>query len=222
MKTLVCFLLMFNCFAFKAIVTGEVFPLDSKRALYSFTRFEKNEGDKLFIKGIYSDKEGNKLVTEEAILKDDQTISLSVIQHQTKETSSIVLKDGNFLFAKSGETPQEETFQKNFIVSMTIIPFLQKNWSSILDGKTLSTRFGVWYRQDTVGFDFYKSKLEGENLEITMKPSSFFIRQLVDPLVFIFDKKSKRIKEIIGRTSPKIQRDGKLKDLDAKTIYTYK
>jgi hypothetical protein len=207
--------------AFQTILTGDVYDLKSDKLLYKFERLEKKENNKLTIKGVYTDLKGSTLVTEEATFEDGKTTSLKVSQLQTKETSSIIVTEKKIVFTK-GEDVEKEDIQKNFIVGMSTISFLEMHWNSILEGKTVSTRFGVWYRQDTVGFDFYKTSDKDGILEITMNPSSFFIKQLVDPLVFKFDKKTKRIKEVIGRTSPKIEIDGKLKDLDARVVYKYK
>lgn len=54
-----------------------------------------------------------------------------------------------------------------------------------------------------------------------MKPTSFIIAALVDPLVFTFEKKTARLLEMKGRTLPKLRKGEKWKDLDAFITYDY-
>ena len=53
-----------------------------------------------------------------------------------------------------------------------------------------------------------------------MEPTSLVIAALVDPLYFTVEKNGPhRVLEYVGRTTPKIERNGKWKDLDAVTVY---
>jgi hypothetical protein len=52
-----------------------------------------------------------------------------------------------------------------------------------------------------------------------MKPTSFVIAAIVDPLFLTFRKDGMKILQIKGRTMPKRAVDGKFKDLDVDTVY---
>jgi hypothetical protein len=47
-----------------------------------------------------------------------------------------------------------------------------------------------------------------------MKPSSFVIAAIVDPIFFHFDKETKKLILVNGRVVPKQKVDGQWKDLD--------
>lgn len=54
-----------------------------------------------------------------------------------------------------------------------------------------------------------------------MKPSSVIISALVNPLRFGFDTEGHHLLELEGRTNVKVMVDGKWKDFDGYTVYSY-
>jgi hypothetical protein len=68
-----------------------------------------------------------------------------------------------------------------------------------------------------------ESILHGQQVvRIKMEPTSFLIKQLVDPLLFVVEKGGKHhILQYIGRTTPLIRDGNKWKDLDATSIFDW-
>jgi hypothetical protein len=54
-----------------------------------------------------------------------------------------------------------------------------------------------------------------------MKPTSFIIAGIVDPLIFSIERDTVKLLELKGRTLPKKKVGNKWKDLDAEIVYSY-
>ena len=229
MKYLFLFIIStYSVLGFELVLSGEVYNVDKTKKIMTFERHEeKISKSETNIKGIFKDLNGKILVIETATLKEGVTINAGVEHFQTKESGTITLKDGILSFKKKVDGEIELDTEKhtpNFLVGMTFIPFIHRHWKEILNGDSIESRFGVWYRKDTVGFDLFKTKdleIEGRKyIEIKMSASSFIIRAIVDPIYFIFEKETKNLKSVTGRVSPKSVVKGKHKDLDAFIEYT--
>ena len=74
-----------------------------------------------------------------------------------------------------------------------------------------------------MGFKLFQEKAFEKDgkpvVEFIMKPTSIIIAAIVDPIHFIFSKENRDIVEIDGRTLPKKEVDGKLKDSDPEIVY---
>jgi hypothetical protein len=221
-------LLIETAYSFDLVLTGDVYSLDKTKKILNFERHEKviSKSEKK-IKGIFKDLDGNILVIETATIQDGKTINAKVDHIQTKESGTISVSDGKIYFEKKVGTDIEkdtEDYTPNFTVGMSSMSFIKKNWSTLIKGDTVESRFGVWYRKDTVGFDLFKTRefvLNGEKVvEIKMSASSFIIRAIVDPIYFVLNKNSLELKTVKGRISPKLLKNGKLTDLDAYIEYS--
>ena len=215
------------------VFTAKAYDLGSDRSKVLFTVRNESEdrGDTKFFSTVYSGPGGQQLVHETMeFAKSGDDLNLKwyrLEQLQLKSDGKIELTPGNahFTYTKNGKTKTaDEKIGDNFIVGPSLIRYIGKNWSDILAGKTIKTRFAVLERLETVGFDFFKEKdgqLNGEKTVIVkMKPSSFVISALVDPLHFYFSEDGKKLHELYGRTAVKKEVDGKFKDLDAVIVYT--
>jgi hypothetical protein len=103
---------------------------------------------------------------------------------------------------------------------------VKENFEALKKGDTIAFRFGVWDRQETVGFEIFKTGTEKigdlEALVLKMKPSSFLISALVKPIFFKFSlAQPVRLLEQNGRVAPKIKSGDSYKDLDAEVVYRY-
>lgn len=221
------FILINSALGFEVVLSGDVYNVDKSKKILTFERHEEVVSDsEIKIKGIFKDLLGKILVIESATLKNGETISSGVEHFQMNQSGTITLKNKKLIFEKKIEKSIEkeiEEYTSNFVVGMTSTNYIRKNWNKILNGSTVESRLGVWYRKDTVGFDFYKTKeilINGkEHIEIKMSASSFIIRAIVDPIYFVFEKSSKVLLSVKGRISPKMLVKGKLEDLDAFVEY---
>ncbi|MCB0355792.1 MAG: hypothetical protein KDD40_02235 [Bdellovibrionales bacterium] len=215
------FLLQAHCFK------GSVYELNSNRGklLYNIERTNNINDNKEFLSLVFKEPNGTLAVTEEAYFTDDQLTKYSVTYHRRNEKGLIEVKNGKvyFTYTKDGKTKtNDEKWVDNFIVGLSTNKFILKNWDALLDGKTLNVRFGVDYRRDTVGFNLFRTKETSlDIMTIKMKPSSFIISALVDPVYMDYDVKTKKLIAFRGRVRPKQNVNGKWKDLDGETVYIW-
>ncbi|MBK7893084.1 MAG: hypothetical protein IPJ84_20180 [Bdellovibrionales bacterium] len=102
---------------------------------------------------------------------------------------------------------------------------MKARWDKILKGETVKARFAVMDRQETVGFEYFKvaekDVVGRPAIVVKMKPSSFIIAALVDPLLFTFSKDDTTLLELEGRTIVKVKKGEKFADFDGYTTYSY-
>lgn len=208
---------------------GFVYELGSNRknVLFNIERINTINGDNEYLALKFIDPQGKVAVTEEAFFEKNQLVKYLVNYHRRNEQGEISVKDGivNFHYTENGKTKNsEEKWVDNFIVGLSMKKYLTNHWDDLVAEKTLNVRFGVDYRRDTVGFSIFRLK-DKENepgiLTVKMKPSSFIIAALVDPIIFNFDLKTKELISFVGRTKPKQFVKGKWKDLDGETLYLW-
>jgi hypothetical protein len=158
----------------------------------------------------------------------ERLVSFEQEQKQIGTKGNLEVRDGKafFSFLNEGKTKtDDEKYTDDFIVTSTLVKFLQARWPEVMKGETLKVRLAVLDRQETVGFQFKKESDKDLNgapgVILKMKPSSVIISALVSPLYFGFAADGSKLLELSGRTSVKLKVDGKFKDFDGYTVYTY-
>ncbi len=177
----------------------------------------------------YKDLEGNVVVQENAWAKGADLVKTEIQQKQTGQKGIIEVKDGKVFFTKvdsdGKSSTKEEKMGKTFVVSATFQKYVHANWEAISSGKEVEFRYGVWDRQETVGFEVFKigeEKIGEQNaIVLKMKPSSFLIAALVKPIIFKFAADGSKLLEMNGRVPPKKQDGKSWKDLDCEVTYQY-
>lgn len=213
-------------------------------ANYSATLFEQNSNreKKLYtfdvvntnpaageVQTTYKDLQGNVVVQETSVLKGSELVRTEIDHRQLGQKGIVEVKDGKAYFTKVDKdgksTTKEEKLGKTFVVSANFQKFVRDNWEAISGGKTVEFRYGVWDRQETVGFEVFKigEEMIGEQkaLALKMKPSSFLIAALVKPIIFKFAADGSKLLEMNGRVAPKRQEGNSWKDLDCEVTYQY-
>lgn len=214
--------------AFGAPNKGTLYEKDSNKSkvLYQWTQVIKQNGTQKIAHITFTDPEAKVAAEEDSIVENGKLLRYEVHHKQLGEEGLMEVKDGKVIFSytKNGKTEKsEEDLEDNFVAGPTLVDYLAARKAILLKGDTVKIRFAVLDRKETVGFQFFKvgeEKFEGKDaVVIKMKPSSFVIAALVDPLFFTFTKDDMRIRRIVGRTLPKQKIDGKWKDLDADIWY---
>ncbi len=178
---------------------------------------------------VFKDSKGRELI-EEKMRYDPQgaLVEYEIHHRQRALRGKIEVRSDKLIFTRVDEKGKSSTEQENlpvtWAVGPTLIPLLQKNWATILKGEKLRIRFAVWDRKETVGFDLFKDSVQPggdgkDHVIVKMKPTSFIIAAIVDPIYFTLPLDGSRLEEMKGRTLPMIERDGKLRDLDAWIVY---
>ena len=204
-------------------------PLDKLPAtpLYVFKKTSGLKADGRELLSTYVDPSGKVLVDEVVEVGPKFDVrSYKFSQKQIGAEAEITIKGGvaSFKYTVDGKTKtSDEKIGDDFIIGPTIVNFLQTHWQEIADGHTVKARFAVPDRLETVGFSYFKEKEDtvmGKKVwVIKMKPSSFVIAAIVDPLHFYMTPDGQHVVIMKGRTQVKKEVDGKFKNLDALTVY---
>jgi len=210
---------------------GTVYEMGSNKTkvLFKFERTEKVNGKSTKVTRVFTDTKGQEANRLELDYNNGALTKVYLKQSQTGDEGRVEIRDNKVFFEyKTKEDAQfkkeDESLATNTIINDQIVDYIRINWDKIINGGDVDIRLLVLDRLETVGFSLFKDKeLDYDNkkvLVVKMKPSSFIIAALVDPIYFYFDKSDgKKLLEVIGRTAPKQNIDGKWKPLDAEIVY---
>lgn len=222
--------LSFSTFA-QEKVTGTLYSLKGKPDTVLYTSvFEGTlQGDVVATDVVYKDAQGQVVVTEKGQVKGAQILSYEMNRPQTSEKGQFKVTDGKIYFTYEGpggkKKSAEEKVKGDLLSTANFNAFVLSKWDELASGKGVDVRFAVWDRLETVGFTLQKTgetEKNGEKLlELRMKPTSFVIAAIVDPIFFWYGFSDKKLRSMKGRVSPKIQENGKWKDLDANVVYAH-
>ncbi|MGZ3658160.1 MAG: hypothetical protein ACXVCS_21570, partial [Bdellovibrionota bacterium] len=172
-------------------VNGRVFyaKLDSQKASFLFDSLISEKDGKTSYLSSYYDKVGKPIIVEKVETEGDHILRYDYKQNQVEETGFATFEGGKIQmsFTSQGKTEKDtETYDPTTVVAPMIGPLLQKKWDLLMKGETVRIRYLSIERLETIGFKFFKDierTLNGKPvIDIVMKPSSFFIAALVDPI----------------------------------------
>jgi hypothetical protein len=134
-----------------------------------------------------------------------------------------------FEYIRNAQSPaivKREPLVLDTLVGDMVGSFLASHWERLQQGQSVSCRYVVTERAETVAFSFKKdseSKWKGRDvIVVKMQPRSPFISALVDPLYFYIEKSPPhRVLQYVGRTVPKKLQGKTWKDLDAVTVFDW-
>jgi len=231
MKFLIMGLLVFaTAVVAQADYSGIMYEQGSnkQKVIYNFHATITDKDGKEQVRGVFTDLEGKEAVTDEMTLDGLNVIHDEIHQLQTNQSGIMEVKDGKIYFTKTkdGKTSTEtEKLKDTFVVSGSFQKFIKAHWEPIAAGKTVAFRYGVWDRQETVGFEIFKIGEEKigdkEAIVLKMKPSSFVIAALVNPIIFKYAADGSHLLEMNGRVPVKKKSGDSWKDLDAEVVYSY-
>ncbi|MBT4761712.1 MAG: hypothetical protein HOO06_08460 [Bdellovibrionaceae bacterium] len=216
----------------KQTIKADFFDMESKlsKKLFTWEKYVEQKPDGTLVDtSKFISLEGKPLVNRITTFKNSKVVRFEAIQYQNNTRGTIDFK-GDKIFFKYFENGKQtksddETVDKNLVLPSTLVSHAQKNWKTITKGDTVKVRIAVWHRLDTVGFKMFKVREFTEKgqyiVEVKMKPSSFLIAALVDPLLFRFTKDGSKLLSMKGRVAPKRKVKNKFKDLDAEGVYTH-
>ncbi len=201
---------------------------DQKKPVYRLDRTEKLVGNQRLAKGYFYSASNELAIDEDTVWEDGQLKSYGFKRLLEKEAGSVEVrgKKIHFSYTKDGKQNEaDEDLTPNFVVAATLLDYIGKNWDTVIKGETLDMRYGVLDRRETVGFKLFKiseGKVDArETLVLKMKPTSFIIAAIVDPVILTIDKGTKHLLKLNGRLLPKLFKDGHWVDFDGEGIYTY-
>lgn len=224
------FILLMGQMSIAETVNGQVFEKGSSRQklLFQFKNVITDDGATQKADAQFNTEAGDIVVRETSERQGTSLKRYDVDHRQTARKGSIVVEGDKitFNFEENGKakSPETEKLPANFVVGHTLAPYVASHWKELSGGQSIDIRFGVWDRQETVGFTLSKvgqEKLNGKDAVILkFKPTSFVIAALVDPVLFKFSTDGKELLGMVGRVAPKRKDGNKWRDLDAEVIYS--
>lgn len=207
-------------------VEGKLFEPGSQRRTLLFRWKLWASADWHVRRGIFFTPSGEMATSEELEMEDRRFRRYTLVHHLARERGSIERVGGrlHFSYTRGGTTrTNEEDFVPNFVAGPLLVPYLQRHWDAILRGDEVRIRLGVPDRRETVGFEIFlreQKRVNGrERLVLKMKPSSFVIAALVDPVYLTFSADGRTLHEVVGRTIPLRQVGRGWKPVDAEAVY---
>ena len=87
--------------------------------------------------------------------------------------------------------------EEPYVIDGGLTYFFRRNWNSLFNNKTVEFNFIVPSKLDYFGFRVSKNSIKNINgikgMELKLEPSSFIIRQFVDPIFITYDLETKKI-----------------------------
>ncbi len=203
-------------------------PSQQTKKLFTLEIHLSPQGNQMLTRTTYKDLEGVEVVREEGVIQGTELLRYQMERPQTSEKGLFTVKEGIIHFEYEGvdgkKKISEEKVQGSVLAPPNFNAFIQKNWDVLDKGEPVGVRWAVWDRLETVGFTLKKMKDQDHQgavwMELRMKPTSFIIAALVDPIYLWYNKGSKKLVLMKGRVPPKIKQGSRWKDLDAEVVYT--
>lgn len=203
--------------------SADLFDLVRKNKLFTYESTRKMEQDKMLFEAQFKDAAtGEVVVSEKAEILKGVIVRYEVQRLPTKETGVIETKDGKIIFTyteNGKKSESREPLKENTLVSATLAPYLESKMEDLLAKKDVDFRYAVWFRKETVGFRFSYDKEQNGQVVIKMNPTNFLYKSLVKPIYFTYQKATKKLISVEGRTTPKQKVGSAWKDLDALSVY---
>lgn len=206
---------------------------DRQKPLFKLKRSTTREGNLVKVLREFTTLDDKVIVREHVVYDGNKFVSSDCddMQIHFKGAAKVVPNGSKpkiaFEYTKGGKHKTDsEKFSADIVNADMIYPFLATHWDQLMSGQAVKCRYIVLQRGETVGFEFTKqleTTVKGMPVVIVkMAPSSMLIAALVDPLTFTIEKNGQhRVLDYDGRTQPKIRQDGKLRELDALTVFDW-
>ena len=192
---------------------------------------QKMPDGKVSTKTVTTDPHGKVIFTETMISKGSMPLFQSDEVQQTKRHLELEVKNERVylrtraLNAENDEKSKEddEKLPQNLISGALAEDFILENWDDLMNDETVYAKLAVMELREVIKFKFWKkqiTKIDGkEVMEVMMKPSSFLVSLIVDPIHLYMDLKEKKMIHYVGRTPLWKFTDGKISALDAEIVF---
>ena len=173
-----------------------------------------------------SDQTGRMIIAESSLVSPTYELRrFEAANLQAGFTGSVeISQDGRHLEYelkhKGAVSTASEEVSDPVVSGPSLFGFVLKNWDSLAAGASLPVRMLVLRDKTTYGFELKFERLVNGQASFTLTPSNFLIRLAVAPLRVVFDASTRTVVRYEGRVPPMENVAGKLKDLDARVLYT--
>lgn len=226
-------------YAKPSLLTGTLYAIGSHRkdVLYMFRRTATRSGSIVHVKREFLMPNGTVAAVEKVLYESNQLVSFEMQDFQARVSGAIHIgpdpedpaRRDIFISYAHGLNPplgRARLLQPDTVIDDTLYPFMVDHWNALMEGEAVKFHFVSLNWERTFEFELVKT---GESVQdglpvvqLTMRPTSFFISALVKPILFSVQTSAPhRVLSYIGRTTPRILKGKSWKDLDAETVFNY-
>jgi hypothetical protein len=205
----------------QAAVQARVYELQKPQGtapLYVYTMERNREGSVESWNAKITDDAGKQYALENTVFLNGKLARYTFFQTQVGEEGEVrvIPKGVLFRYFKDGKWREdwEETSQE-VITGPQVVDTLLRHWDTVMAGKDYEVRYAVPDRLETFGFRFKVEKKDSDTTVVHFVPTSFFVRQMVDPVIITLETTSKKLKSIAGPTLLKIKKGDSWEELKA-------
>jgi peptidoglycan/LPS O-acetylase OafA/YrhL len=141
------------------------------------------------------------------------------------EIARVERRDGKVIYTQvmSGRTRTAvEDDSANYTVGPTLIRYVQSEWSAVLAGQRLITRYGVPDQLRSFEFEIQRDYTHPESshgdVVVRIRPHNPLLRWFVDPVYLVLTNDGQALHKLIGRVLPMERRKGKFHPFDAELV----
>ncbi|HLX96765.1 MAG TPA: hypothetical protein VKU37_13560 [Verrucomicrobiae bacterium] len=222
------------------LLTGTLYAIGShqKTVLYLFRRIATRSGPIVHVERQFFRTNGVLAAVDKVTYESNQVVAYRMQDFQARVSGTVwVAPDPEdparkqiFIGYGPGLIPPRGNAQNlpsDIVYDDTVYPFMMDHWDALMRGDTVKFHFISFEWERTFVFQFVKTGESVQDnrsvIQITMQPTSLLLAPFVDPLVFTVEKAGPHhILSYTGRTTPRIQRGGSWKYLDAETVFDWK
>jgi|GEM_PF-2517600 hypothetical protein len=217
--------LCFLALTFLSLSGGADLPirdLSGSKTLGFYERKVENDeqGKVKWIQTEYFSPGRELLVVEQATFEAGQVKLYEIDHKQTSQKGKIRFSSNQVSYEKTDEKGVTKSSHEKpagmTLAPLALVPFIESQLENLRKGETLEFRIAVWDRMESVGMRLKMHKApstQDPSLTLKMEPSSFLIRQLVNPFYFFVNSEG-RVTKVQGRLAFKEVSGNKLKDIE--------
>jgi hypothetical protein len=217
---------------FFRVTEGRLYDLeaDSDKTHQGRFRFELGHGAGLrLFRSRYLDPTGTKVLAEERVrMKDGLLVDYSTYQSQGDIRGKVTIdrskKSISYALFRKGKLDKlnktELTSEEALVPPPLIVYRVLKSWKEVSAGKTQRFLIPIPHEQGSFRFKLHKNRESKDEVELALRPRSFFLQMFVDPLRFAWSLKDNQLTWFLGRVlSRRPKPDGSgFESMDAKIV----
>lgn len=205
------------------------------RILYYFERTSTRSGSIVHVQRQFKAPDGSVAAMESGIYESNRLVSYQMKEFQAKLSGSVQIEPDpdhpgqQIVFIGYGkglvhDKGKAQTLKPDTLIDDDLYPFMLAHWDDLIRGEHVKFRLVSIEWQHIFNFQLVitgETVVDGKICElICMKPTSFLLEKVVDPIIFTVEKARPHIMiSYIGQTTPRVKKDNSWQYLAAETVF---
>jgi hypothetical protein len=214
--------------AAESIYFGRVFPLkgNAGKPTYVYERRVEKREAALVSTHITRDPSGAVILADSATHSPDYALqTYALLQNQLGHSGTIRVDKETIRFELFDGAKHRSRVEKRkgavVVTGPTLVGHVFQQLDALRAGKSLEVRFAILDRLETIGFELRAAPAQPGQTRVRMRPSSFILAAVIDPIDFTFETASGKLVRLEGRVPPKVRAGDRWRDFDARVEYQF-